>query len=451
MAAAGLENLPSLTADEQKQHRELHDERMRLVGEARAIIDRADDAKRSLTGEEQDTYQNLFSAAEEKRDAQATLEARARLRLLEADRETRGDAFRALSRGRDWNEVGRQAASYAPFRGDRYGDLRNNADEMRKLVSYGTFLMSGYDALSWDQRRDLTLGTGGEGQFTAPAVFINDMIQAVKDSTPAWELVRKFVVNPGFSAQIPQRVSDLSDWTWTGELSAGNEDNTAPFGLRQFGLYDCGGYIEVSNKLLKQSAIDMAAYVAEEMGYKAGVTIEKAILSLSGDGANKPLSLFIAHANGVPTSRDFVGDNTTTAIKGDSLIDAWFGLKSGYQANAVWFFSRTAMAQIQKLKDSTGQYIWTSPARDVSAGFNGTIFGRPVAISEHIPATFTTGLYVGMVANLGRAYYVTWTGTVDISRNPFEKQRENKTVFYGRMELDGGPVLAEAVSRIKLA
>lgn len=429
-------DLPSLTPDQQREHRDACDERNRLIGEARGLIERADAEKRALSADEQEQYDRLTEAAEAARDRQATIERRARLALIEADDAQRSDNRRA--------DTYRQADSRSDdprFRGA-------SPDELRRLNSFGSFLAGGAEGMSWDQRRDLTVGTGSEGGYLAPTIFVNELIEAIANATPLWGLVRKNEVQPGFAAEIPVRVNRLARFSWTGEKSAGSEDATAPYGMRRFVLHDCGGYIEVTNKLLRAGAINVAADVASEMGQAAAETIEDALMS--GTGAGRPLGIFVAHAQGIPTTRDYAGDNTTTAIKGDSLIDAWFGLKEGYQRNANWIFSRTAMSHIQKLKESTGAYIWTGPARDVSAGFSGSIFGRPVQLSEHCPATFTTGLYVGAVGDFMRAYRVFWSGQVEVTRNPYEKQRENMTVFYGRFELDGGPVLAEAVSRIKL-
>jgi len=79
---------------------------------------------------------------------------------------------------------------------------------------------------------------------------------------------------------------------------------------------------------------------------------------MTGDGNNKPLGLFTASADGIPTSRDVSTGNTATEIKIDGLIETKYSVKQQYQPGAEWIFNRLAVKQLAKLKDSDGQYVW---------------------------------------------------------------------------------------------
>src|SRR5690606_24459902 len=102
--------------------------------------------------------------------------------------------------------------------------------------------------------------------------------------------------------------------------------------------------------------------------------------------------LFVASNDGIPTSRDVVGSNTTTAIKADTLIDALYSLKEAYQRNARWIFHRDVVKAIRKLKDGEGQYLW---APGIAGGEPDTILSRPFSMSEYAPNTMTAGQYIG--------------------------------------------------------
>ena len=78
---------------------------------------------------------------------------------------------------------------------------------------------------------------------------------------------------------------------------------------------------------------------------------------LTGNGAKKPLGVFTASADGVPTSRDVL-TGSATDFTFDGLISAKYSLKSGYQKKAKWLFHRDGVAKIAKLKDTTNQYLW---------------------------------------------------------------------------------------------
>ena len=105
------------------------------------------------------------------------------------------------------------------------------------------------------------------------------------------------------------------------------------------------------------------------------------------------------------------------------------------------------MKQITKLKDGEGQYIWRA---SVQAGEPDMILGHPVNMSEHVPNTFTAGLYVGMIADYSH-YWIADALTMQMQRLVELYAETNQIGFIGRQEVDGMPVLEEAFSRVTLA
>jgi HK97 family phage major capsid protein len=78
------------------------------------------------------------------------------------------------------------------------------------------------------------------------------------------------------------------------------------------------------------------------------------------------------------------------------------------------------------------------------------LFGVPLFVSEYVPNTFTTGLYVGIIGDF--SYYHT-ADALDFSTQRLNElyAATNQTGFIGRLESDAMPVLAEAFVRVKLA
>ena len=79
-----------------------------------------------------------------------------------------------------------------------------------------------------------------------------------------------------------------------------------------------------------------------------------------------------------------------------------------------------------------------------------TILNRPLNMSEYVPNTFTTGLYVGMFGDLSK-YWIADALDLQVQRLIELYAETNQDGFIGRMESDGMPVLAEAFARVKLA
>jgi HK97 family phage major capsid protein len=155
----------------------------------------------------------------------------------------------------------------------------------------------------------------------------------------------------------------------------------------------------------------------------------------------------VASSQGVDTSRDVNTDNTTTSMTADGLIDCFHSIKAQYWPGLTWTFHRTAIQQIRKLKDSEGQYLWNP---GLNGGSSNLILGVPYDVSEYMPNTFTTGLYVGLLCDW-KYYWIADSLAFAVQRLIELYALTNQVGLIGRAETDGMPVLAEAFARVKLA
>lgn len=414
-----------------KRLNELRTQRNTLVTQARGLLDKAEAEKRGLNAEEQQQYDKLFADQEQLRSTIAAEE-----RQIELER---GMAEEEL---RQKKEPGQAAgAGGKPNEGRQVGP--RGTEEYRD--AFNAMLRGGVQSLNADQVRALSVGAGSEGGFLVmPEQTVNTLIKGLDDDVLIRGWATKFTVTGAQSLGAPSLDADPADADWTGEILTGSEDSTMAFGKRELTPNPLAKRIKVSNKLLRASpAAD--ALVIGRLRYKFGVSEEKAFLT--GNGAKKPLGLFTASNDGVPTGRDVSTGNTTTSMSVDGLISAKYSLKAPYQRNAKWMFHRDGVAQISKLKDNDGQYLW-QPAK--TQGDPDMIIGVPVHQSEYVPNTFTTGLYVGMIADFSY-YWIVDALDVQIQRLVELYAETNQTGFIGRKETDGMPVLAEAFARVKLA
>lgn len=290
--------------------------------------------------------------------------------------------------------------------------------------------------------------TGG-GYLTASEEFSNRIIEVVDNEVFMRGMATVTTLTSAQSLGIPTRTADVDDADWTAELATGTDDTGLVFGKRELKPQPLAKRIKISKKLLRLNPA-VADLVARRLGYKKGVSEEKAFLT--GSGANQPLGVFTPSANGIDTSRDVVTGSTTgfiattsTANPADCLIDALYTLKSQYQAKASWIFNRTVVQQIRKFKDFQGQFIW-SPG--LTAGEPDRILNRPFSMSEYAPNTLTTGLYVGIVGDFSNYEIV---DALDMQLQVLMElyAESNQVGYILRAETDGMPTLAEAFVRIK--
>ena len=406
--------------------KELREKRSKAIKAARALLDTASTEKRAMTDEEQGSYDKLFNESDELRKRIET-EERQRESERELEESLGDEEERAGDRGED--------------RGERRGQNDHLLATFRSWLSSG--VVSGDGA---EEFRSLSAGVDTEGGYlVVPEVFVSALLKAMDDDVIVRELATVFPMAAGGSIGIPTLDADPGDADWTTELATGSEDGSMKFGKRVMQPHPMAKRIKISNQLLRNAALPVEAIVRSRLAYKFGITQEKSYMI--GNGNEKPLGLFMASNDGIPTSRDISEDNTTTAVTGDGLINAKFSLKTGYWSNANWIFHRDVMKGLVKLKDGDGQYMFRESLR---SGEPDTLLGRPVRMSEYAPNTMTTGQYVGVLGDFSH-YWILDALQMQLQRLAELYAETNQVGFIGRYEGDGAPVLAEAFARVKLA
>ncbi len=404
--------------------KELREQRAKLIADARAIYDLARSETRDLTPEEGAEADRMMNEAAAVKDKIADEERRLTLEREEAE----------LAAERQEEETRQGQAS------DETAAGRINL-AFRSWLEGGTPIGQGVEEF-----RALSAGVNTEGGFiVVPEEFVRQLIKAIDDIVFMRGLATVLPLTSAASVGIPSLDNDPSDATWTTEILTGSDDTAMDFGKRVMTPNALAKRIKITNLLLRIAALPAEQIVRDRMAYKFAITQEKAYLS--GSGSGQPLGVFTASASGVPVGRDVSNGNTATAITFDGLINAKYSLKAGYWANSQWLFHRDAIKQIALIQDTTNQYIWQQSKADAEPD---RLLGRPVNMSEYVPNTFTTGLYVGMLADF-QHYWIVDSLLMQMQRLVELYAETNQVGFIGRYEGDGAPVLAEAFARVTLA
>ena len=410
--------------------KELREQRAALWSQERAQLDRLKAEGQALIGDAREQY-----------------EARA-ADIEKLDKEIEGfeKLEAAASRNREHESRVRRAVTEPERGAESAGEQR----DLTAMLAFRGALKAGgrLGPLTPDEKRAFQAGVAESGGYlVAPQQFIGELLKNVDDAVFMRGWAKKMTVTNAESIGQPRLDTDAEDSDWTAELATGNEEDSITFGKREMRPHPMAKRVKVSKKLLRIASLPVDSIIRERMAFKAGVTQEKAFLS--GDGLQKPLGVFTAHADGIPTSRDVSTGNTTTAITADGLIEAKHFVKGAYwnKPGFRWLFHRDAIKHIRKLKLSDNQYIWQP---GLSADLPARILDVPYAISEYVPNTFTTGLYVGLIGDFGNYQIVdALSMTVEVLNELYAET--NQIGYILRMETDGAPVLSEAFARVKLA
>jgi len=389
---------------------EMRRERAKLVKQARDILDKAEKENRDLTAEEKQQYDRIFADIDKLAER---IEREEKLLNLERLIET--------------------------------STVKENPEGKRediKKVAFRKWILDGWNALTPEETRALSFGTDASGGYLVPPQeFIASLIKKVDDAVYIRKYATKLTLTNAKNIGIPTLETNPSDPEWTTELQTGSEDTAMAFGKREMAPNPLAKRIKISNKLLRFSAIPVEDLVRDRFAYKFSVALEKAYLT--GDGTGKPLGLFVASNNGIPTSRDVVVGDPTNGITPDGLIDVKYALKAQYVSKAVWIMHRDIVKTIAKLKDNMGRYLWQT---GLAGGQPDTLLDRPVIISEFAPNTIEDGAYVLLFGDLS-FYYVLDSLDLQLQRLVELYAETNQIGYIARYEGDGAPVLAEAFVR----
>lgn len=291
-----------------------------------------------------------------------------------------------------------------------------------------------------------TLGSDAQaGYLTAPVQFVQRLIKGLDDDVFIRGLAT--VVGPIGAAQslgFPALTTDASDADWTTEVAQAGDETTIAFGRREFKPNRLAKRIKISDTLMRHAPMAEDT-ILSRLRYKIGIAQEQAYMT--GDGSNKPLGIFTAHADGIPTARDVSTGNTATTVTFDGLINAKYAIKQGYQRNAHWILHRDLVKMLAKIKDGEGQYVWQP---SVQMGTPDMLLGAPVHMSEFAPNTFTTGLYAAVYGDFKAGYWVCDADQMYLKVLNELYAEYNQIGYVVHYFGDGAPVLPEAFARVKM-
>ena len=191
--------------------------------------------------------------------------------------------------------------------------------------------------------------------------------------------------------------------------------------------------IKVTEELLYDNAFGLENYIINQFGKALANAEEDAFLN--GDGSGKPTGLFAATGGGT------VAGTLSAAIKSDDMLDLAYALKRPYRKNASFIMNDKTLAQLRKLKDNNGAYIWQP---SYQTGEPDKVLGYAVHTSAYAPEN--------AIAFGDYSYY----NIGDCGTRSFKQLTElfagNGMIGYVAKErVDGKLILPEAVQILKLS
>jgi HK97 family phage major capsid protein len=317
--------------------------------------------------------------------------------------------------------------------------------------SFAQYLSGDYEGRGGPERLGLIGGDATKGGYMAPMAMVGGLIKFLDDNVFMRQLATVLPPTTARSVGALSYDTDYDEGDWTAEVPASDisEDDDARWGKREMTPHLLTKLVKMSQLILRNAVVNLDAFVISRLGYKIALTEEKNFVGFSssyGTGSQQPLGVFTASADGITTSQD-VTASASTSFTGDDLLNALYDLKESYQRRSTWLVSREFVKRARKLKDGNGQYLWQP---GLTGGQPGLILDRPYVMSEFVPSTYTTGLYVAAIGDFSHYWIQDGLG-FEIQRLSELFALRNQVGVVARKQTDGMPVLAEAFRRLKLA
>lgn len=197
--------------------------------------------------------------------------------------------------------------------------------------------------------------------------------------------------------------------------------------------------IKVTEELLYDNAFNLENYILTQFGKALSNAEEDAFIN--GTGVGQPLGI-LAETGGAQVG---VTSASSTKVTADEIINLVYSLKRPYRKNAVFLANDVCIAELRKLKDNNGQYLWQP---SLQAGEPDRVLGYKVYTSPYFPVPTAGGT---AVAFGDFSYY----NIGDRGTRSFAELKElfagNGMIgFVAKERVDGKLVLPEAVKLLQM-
>lgn len=236
---------------------------------------------------------------------------------------------------------------------------------------------------------------------------------------------------------------------WASETGLRTETASPTLSELQFPTMELYAMPAATSQLLDDAAIDIDAWIAGEV--EQAFAEQESDAFINGDGVNKPRG-FLTHPvvdNDAWTwgNMGYIATGTDAGFSAgdasDVLVDTIYALKAGHRQNANWVMNRKTQAEIRKLKDADGNYLWQAPA---GAGQQAQLMGFGVVEAEDMPDLAADSLSIAF-GDFARGYLVVDRAGVRVLRDPYSAKPY--VLFYTTKRVGGGVQNFDAIKLVK--
>ena len=302
---------------------ELIEKRAKVWETAKNFVDTHEDKNGNLSAEDKETYSRMEAEIEELTNS------------IERQQ-------RAERREQELSKPVNSPITGKPYKDEPQGEVKTGraSDEYKKAML--TALRSNFRQVS----NVLQEGVDADGGYLVPEEYDHRLIDVLTEENIMRGIATKITTSGEHKINIAA-TKPAAAWIEEGEaLSFGD----ATFDQKILDAHKLHVAIKITEELLYDNAFGLENYIITEFGKALANAEEDAFLN--GHGVGNPTGIFDKTKGG-----ESIG-TLTAALKSDDILDLIYKLKRPYRKNASFIMNDATLAQIRKLKDNNGQYLW---------------------------------------------------------------------------------------------
>ena len=301
------------------------------------------------------------------------------------------------------------------------------------IKSFDKWLRKGKENMEQDEIKALTVSDDTAAGFLAPPEYVRELIKTVTEISPMRQIARVRATTQK-SVQMPSRTATFSA-QWVAESGTRSETTGYTTQLEEIPTHELYALVDISEQELEDAVFDLEAEMQSEFATQFGAAEGTAFIS--GNSVGKP--------EGVTTNSSIGTTNSgaAAALTGDGLIELVHAIKTEYGVNGTFIFNRSTLADIRKLKDTAGQYVFQAGMM-LTAGVPNTILGYPYVEMPDMPDVGASAKPVAF-GDFSRGYMIVDRVALSVLRDPFTQATSGNVRYVARRRVGGQVVLAEAI------
>lgn len=210
---------------------------------------------------------------------------------------------------------------------------------------------------------------------------------------------------------------------------------TGNFTTISLGGFLAGALCKVSRSLINNVDFDIVGFVVKEMSIAIARFIEGELINGTA-----------TKITGLSNSTNVKTTASASAITANELIELQGQVPDVYQSNACWIMAPATRTAIRELKDNYGRYLLQD---DISAPFGKTLLGKPVYVSDNMPAIATGNMSVVYGDLSGLAVKFSEEMNIQVLREKYAD--EHAVGVIGWIELDSKIADQQKIATLKQA